>query len=864
MKIEVQENFQSSGNRRLSCFVFVEDAHDHGDSLYLGCEDGHVSVYNLPPQGHSMKKTKEEDLGVEGELVNFALHHKANVTVLLHSKHPKLYSPTPYGLLFSGSADRTVRIWSGKSMIQNMTLSATVTGLADGADGSIISICIDGQLKVWAPQRGRSMMLNPYFECTFSLYLLDSRGDGWISAIDIASYGNWGIYVGNSVGSISLYRKTNVDTSDMEDHVASSSSPLARHRQWDNIHALGVSYIRVVPQEGFLLTLSSNGCCKVLDAVMGATIVSFENPRKCAYVGVLMSGFSLYLTDELGNFQVHDVGKGSSPAVAVIKQATAKQQEKILKSHYEPILGAVCAYRAPGWFFTALMPLSSRAAAATMDTQPSELSAKVSAQSCAQTGCVSLIKASRDLKEREYYGHENMIIAVCINDVESGNNDNDEPIAADKNPSHVSSHNARRDRSAFLRVSRDESVVISVGSDNTIRCWDDYDATESYQFQSKHRSEITCARILWGFNSLIVGHEDGAIVVWNIDSGKFFIPRSPLTGAVTSFVEAVSPRSHVLVGSDFAGRLGVWNLAQFRKNPSILSLDITFQSHHDPEEPGLLSLAYHAGSETYFTGGVDRVIKVWKVGTEVSGSLRTHMEAVCSLECTDNFLLSGDEGGTVYLWRVVIHQTGTQSFSQYDAIGSHLPTLIPMCCFFSAFESPARSILALKEQSETSTVFVVQAGRGDQTVVWEVSFDGRGKDTEVVGVEVGVEITDTSLQSTANVDDGSDGDSKASEKASLVSGTPTPAARAKRHSILVTTSSAGGLEEMPRLSQEEYRLLDRNVSCKVKVSKLAEISHTLGSEEYEASCVQLSCSGSGRPQYVYIGTIDGVLRRIEL
>jgi len=94
------------------------------------------------------------------------------------------------------------------------------------------------------------------------------------------------------------------------------------------------------------------------------------------------------------------------------------------------------------------------------------------------------------------------------------------------------------------------------------------------------------------------------------------------------------------------------NLTLFQTNPTILPTDSVIQGYHDKEEPGILSITFHWRSRNIFTGGIDRTIRFWKITLDSSKCLRGHHESVCSLECSEDFLLSGDESGEMILWKI--------------------------------------------------------------------------------------------------------------------------------------------------------------------------------------------------------------------
>ena len=871
MKVERLELLPAPRLRKVSSFLVVEEAHEHGDAVYVGTEQGLLSVYFLPPHGHSMRKIRAEDLGLEDEVVNPRLHHSSKVTVLLHTKNPKLSSTSSYGLLFSGSSDRTVRVWNLKTLVQSLPHSATVTGLCDGNDGSVVTICIDGILKVWAPQKGRHMMLHPFFECTFNLSVLDSKETSWSSALAISS---WGAFVGGFDGSISLFRKNNTDSGDIEERIASNSCPLVRRKRWEHVHAIGITHLQVLPEEGLLIALASNGCCKILDAIIGATLITFINPRKCAYTGMSWSEAlsTLTLSDELGFLQTYNVGKEKDIGCVQLAKPSRKQLSKISSSHEEQSLGGVVAYRNPHTFFALLMPYSTKTVHATLSTNTLAKPKHDNNEDLASYGGVALIRIVAETKILEFVGHDGPVVGISINpagyESDSGGIGGvfeSERIAHDQAnferqmiaPSKAS--NAAKslkstdtdsiktgNSTRVLRVSKEESAFFSTGTDFTIRCWDDLDATESYQFRSKISSEFTAMKMLWNMNSIVSGHENGMLVLWNSDAGTHVSSRA-LQNSITCIIDARRSRSHLLVASDFSGRIALWNLTQFRINPAKLPVESVFQSNHDPAEPGVLSIAFHKNSDTFFSGGVDRSIKLWKLNVEITNSLNAHSESVCCLECTDNYLLSGDESGEIILWLIKLPE-GLGGENMVATAASLTPKVSPLCKWFCSKDEPSRAIVSLHVVS-IEKLIVVQAGAAGKTFIWDVYLQQRtGNEANSCYAEHKKNPGKVVIQE--NKDIGKD--------ASLLN-LPINAESLVEDGH--PTDSLSGVSELS-LSEEAFSVCrDAITDTRVSVFKFIEVQH---SSEFEASCVQLLCNEMGVPRYLYLGSNAGIIQRIEV
>lgn len=84
-----------------------------------------------------------------------------------------------------------------------------------------------------------------------------------------------------------------------------------------------------------------------------------------------------------------------------------------------------------------------------------------------------------------------------------------------------------------------------------------------------------------------------------------------LKGApITAIAEGKNKHNDdILLASDRDGRLAVWNLSLFRMQCLDLPLELLTSGFHDPEDPGILSLAFHQKTACFLSGGTDGIIK---------------------------------------------------------------------------------------------------------------------------------------------------------------------------------------------------------------------------------------------------------------
>ena len=700
MRFEKAEKLQvHNQGRRYSCFLYVEKSHDQGDSVYTGSECGMVSVYHLQAKSSHISSVKEEDLSRESV---GHVHHNAKVNCLLYSNNRGLSPSNKYGLLFSGGQDRSVKVWdSYGSMLQTLPHTGSVCEIADGHDGTIITICEDGYMRMWSPQRGRSMMLHPFFECTYHVCVLKLRVEGWLAALAVNPTGTWSCYLGENDGSVSIYRKPVRDLNLSHEENGIHQSQLKRHGRWDSVHKLGITKITCLVDHGFVVTISADCSCKILDQFLGHAIYYMENKAKCIFTGISMmnNASDLLLTDELGNVQKFNFAQEKIVDSTVLCKPSRIRKDKILNNHINPMLGQIVQFRGMDIFLTFINPQPKRG---LVESNPEPVSVLNKHDVDADGGEIALwtiIDGGSSVSE--FKGHEGMIVDLGLYSIPKSKSET-KAMSGGKKNAHV------------LQVSKEESCFFSTSSDYTIRCWDEFDAKESYQFKSKSKADILCLCMLWSMNSLATGHENGMITLWNADAGTF-VTAKDLNSSLTSIVEARNSRSHILVGADYSGKIAVWNLTLYHINPIQLPLETKVNSRHNHEDPGILSLAFHEMSNTFFTGGNDTDIVIWRFDSESFITFDSHKEPVCCLKCSENYLLSGDEGGEVFLSSICV-------VGERGVLNNPLPTLIPLVKFFSFGEElSSRAIISLKEADE-NRLFVLHSGDGPEgkSILWKV------------------------------------------------------------------------------------------------------------------------------------------------
>lgn len=920
MKFERLERLQPHTlGKRFTCFLYVDHAHDHGDAVFVGSEDGKLSVFHLMANSSKISNLRETDLPTDE-----SAHHSATVNCMMHSKNEKLAPPTPYGLLFTGASDRLVKVWdSDGNNIQNLPHTGPVLRLADARDGSLLSISIDGYLRIWTPQVGRGMMLNPFFECVAHLSTIPSRVDGWLgAALAVNTSGLWSCYIGDSDGAISTYRKPPPDLNCTDEENAALSKHLKLHSKWEKVHQLGITTMHMLQSLDLLVTMSADCTAKVLDPVLGQLVFLIQNVNKCSFTGIsLVPGdVQMLMVDELGYLTVFDFNKerviGEPRELEVPHRV---RRTKILSSHKDPMMGEMMPFRGGNKVLIFVHPKPRRG---LTDRAPEVIKGLHAHDIDHEGGEIALwCPTQDDTSLREFHGHEGHVVAVSAYvplpvakkvtiktttsmsqvaagtsiasddvsnlDVESLTLDGgsqvmsrSEAIVSNMKASfeHKESHehgHHKADNEHVFCTSKEEQAFFSVGLDGTIRCWDEFDSKEAFQFGMKKMAEVCCMHTLWSMNIIVTGHENGVIRLWNSDAGTWVTSPRVLKEPLMCLVEARNSRAHLLCGGDYSGRVAVWNLTTFKVNQSELPVETTLNGPHDKEEPAILCMAYHAPTDTFFSGGNDKTVRLFRIGTENTAALQSHKDAVCCVEASNTFLLSGDDSGEIVLWRIFPAVTRGRDVSMAN---KQLPTVVPAVRFWNRdLNIPIPALVRLHE-ADRSRAFIVQAGNGTErcAVVWKVWLQSRGGATDAAYSSMDIERLEElaekhqakpsgreklALVSPVTPDTSLPGSSSSSRAS-------TAGSTARRTVLLGSRGSQRKIPEvdLPREADDMFHLLNQT-NPDVYMSVLE--CHTIRHKDFDATCVTLSLDSDNGPlsgqskgiKHIYVGTSQGPVVR---
>ena len=399
LRIEKVDVIPTTSAHSLSTYLYCAGLDSRGDIIYVGCEDGKI-VSSLV----SGRSQRVEDVSSPEN------KHSTVVTCLLYSRN-KILCPHADGYLFSGSSDRTIKVWNPSTFIASKVFVTTCFGheggirsIVDGHDGSFLSSSIDGCFKRWTPQRDRSLLLHPFFECTFSVSMKDTL----LSSLAINPRGSWSCFVGDSEGNIHIYRKDQ-HTRDKELY---SSAPfhqqLTKHTVWEKFHRLGIHFLGMSPYENYIISLSFDGTCKLSDCNIGCVFFTVENPKRGVYTGAVWvtEQLNLYLVDELGNLEVFNTFQEKVIASAKVKiPKSDAQRDIILLNHKDQLLTNVQRFRETSGKsdqFMLLFPATNRIHG-------------VGSNAVKQfSGEISTWRFMLDNKAMKFTGHDDIVVGVSV------------------------------------------------------------------------------------------------------------------------------------------------------------------------------------------------------------------------------------------------------------------------------------------------------------------------------------------------------------------------------------------------------------------------------------------------------------------
>lgn len=406
------------------------------------------------------------------------------------------------GLLFTGSADRSIKIWdpwggseaqlhsrSDHYCVQTInahTGSVMCVKLMSQQNHGLVSCSLDHTIKTWYPSEGRCLLLYPWY---VPAQTITYPSGSWPTALVVREGASSALFVGDSSGCISLYT-SGVRASDNSDDIVDvhrgdivSETPsqevghaakcqFTLQRKHSHFHSLGVLHLQLVADNSLVVSLGFDQKAQVLDAISGALSSTIANAHQARFTCCSWDarGQLLFLGDALGYVQICDVF-----------QDKVLQTIRMVPTGSFPLLSVNVAIQTGDFLFVGT------------------------------TTCMKQWKINRDVGYTECSGHSETITAIAV-------------VRDDEDD--LEQHDV--DSGAAITSCR----FFSASLDNTIRCWDSYDMKASFGFEERD-AEITCMIPSKLFRKVFTGHDNGTVKSWGIHTGQFVKNRVETRSAVT-------------------------------------------------------------------------------------------------------------------------------------------------------------------------------------------------------------------------------------------------------------------------------------------------------------------------------------------
>lgn len=415
----------------------------------------------------------------------------------------------PQGLLFSGSADRSIKIWdpwgdnetslvtkSNKMCVQTLTEhrgSVVCLRILEQHNHGIVSCSLDRTVKTWYPAEDYAPLFYPRY---LPAQTILQPGSSWPSALCVRSET---LFVGDSDGNISMYALTenvvNSETAKIVDdkhfiYHLDKKKLFAFKRKFSRYHSLGISRLQVIADNCFVVSLGYDEKAQIIDAISGALSSAIYSSKAARFISCTwdIRSQTLLLGDVAGYVHLWNIFEDKL------------FDKKRMVATYPLAIVMMYSLSNPSGDFL-LTGLANG---------------------------VKLWHFNHNVGYVSCNGHSDAVVAVVVID-----NDTDSlPIDKNKSDEQV----CLKEREVQLKSEENYAQrmhpFLSASLDGSIRCWESHDMKMSLEFEDKD-SDITCMVASLRFHKFFTGHTGGIVKVWNNYAGKMSVLSTKNCGPVT-------------------------------------------------------------------------------------------------------------------------------------------------------------------------------------------------------------------------------------------------------------------------------------------------------------------------------------------
>ena len=204
-------------------------------------------------------------------------------------------------LLFSGSSDRTLKVWNPWSASRDdaclQTLKGhgnTITAVMLTIGKAVVSCSTDSTMRLWLKSSKG-----------YKLAQTISLPGAYPTCIGVRFVEHSSLYVGQSQGSISVYECER----DNNHYTLNNKVDYTLIKSFNNIHKLSIQHILMLNDQSLMLSLSYDNSIRVMEATTGRHVMSITNTHNVRFLDCDWdSGHSeLYTIDALGYIAAWDL-----------------------------------------------------------------------------------------------------------------------------------------------------------------------------------------------------------------------------------------------------------------------------------------------------------------------------------------------------------------------------------------------------------------------------------------------------------------------------------------------------------------------------------------------------------------------------